>query len=52
LRGQERGDNKHRNTRPGIPAEKEKHKLSYIKSFTCEEKKFYSEFNRESVKRS
>jgi len=27
LRGQEIGDNKHRNTRPGIPAEKEKHKL-------------------------
>ena len=27
LRGQERGDNKHRNTRPGIPAGKEKHKL-------------------------
>ena len=27
LRGQKRGDNKHCNTRPGIPAEKEKHKL-------------------------
>ena len=27
LRGQEIGDNKYHNTRPGIPAEKEKHKL-------------------------
>ena len=27
LRGQERGDNKHRNTRPEIPAGREKHKL-------------------------
>ena len=27
LRGQERGENKHHKTRPGIPAEKEKHKL-------------------------
>jgi len=27
LRGQERGDNKHHNTKPGIPAEREKHKL-------------------------
>ena len=27
LRGQERGDNKLHNTRPGILAEKEKHKL-------------------------
>jgi len=25
LRGQERGDNKHHNTRPEIPAEREKH---------------------------
>ena len=27
LRGQERGGNKHHNTRLGIPAEKKKHKL-------------------------
>jgi len=27
LRGQERGEDKHHNTRPRIPAEKEKHKL-------------------------
>jgi len=26
-RGQERGVNKHRNTRPEIPAEREKHKV-------------------------
>ena len=40
LRGQERGDDKHHNTRPGTPAEKEKHKLiTTIMSYVQREKK-------------
>ena len=33
--GQKRGDNKHHNTRPGIPTEKEKHKLMTTSTEPC-----------------
>jgi len=44
LRGQERGANKHHNTRPGNPAEKEKHKLmTTIMLFLQDKKREQSE---------